>query len=404
MARHADRLIALIVGLVLAAWFAAPAIAHTRSETHSSWQILGPGVELTFTVPDLEAKRLTPDGSLPNDQLVEAYLAPRVYAQSGGKACRRSAGPAASSAEPGYRRYDFTFHCPDGQPISIHSGAFFDLVPMHVNYAQIQTDKGEFIEQLLTRDQQTLDVSNRPGNRLQSASFFEYIELGILHIFTGLDHQSFLLGLVLISRRVRDLVFVITGFTIGHSVTLALAVTGIIRPHAQFIDALIALTIALIGAENVAVSTRRPGVVALGLGGMLMCMALAKLFGIGGLPSVLLLGGGLFAANYLMISGRLADAGRLRLVVTLVFGLVHGFGFASDLLQMKLPTGRLAELLVGFNLGVEIGQLTLVLAVLGIVALLARWRLTLPRPIVVDIGSAALVGIGMFWFISRSFA
>ena len=80
-----------------------------------------------------------------------------------------------------------------------------------------------------------------------------------MHIFTGVDHMSFLLGLVLISRRLRDLVFVVTGFTIGHSLTLALAVTGVIRPHAEYIDALVALTIALIGAENIAVQTQRPG-------------------------------------------------------------------------------------------------------------------------------------------------
>ena len=58
--------------------------------------------------------------------------------------------------------------------------------------------------------------------------------MGMMHIFTGVDHMSFLVGLVLISRRLRDLVFVVTGFTIGHSLTLALAVTGVIRPHAEY--------------------------------------------------------------------------------------------------------------------------------------------------------------------------
>ncbi len=71
---------------------------------------------------------------------------------------------------------------------------------------------------------------------------------------------------------------------------------------------------------------------------------------------------------------------------------------------MRLPTGRLAELLVGFNLGVEIGQLSLVLALIGAIAILARLKLTLPRPVVVDLGSAFLVGLGLFWFVSRSYA
>src|SRR6185503_15406022 len=128
------------------------------------------------------------------------------------------------------------------------------------------------------------------------------------------------------------LIFVVTGFTIGHSLTLALAVTGVIRPHPEFIDALVALTIALIGAENLAVESRRPGPIALVLALGTAVMVGLRLLGFGGLPSLLLLGAGLFSANYLMVSGHLREAGRLRLVVTLVFGLIHGFGFAADLL------------------------------------------------------------------------
>jgi hypothetical protein len=183
-----------------------------------------------------------------------------------------------------------------------------------------------------------------------------------------------------------------------------LAVTGVFRPHAEYIDALVALTIALIGAENFAVATHKPAVIAAGLGGLLLAMAALKLFGLGGLPALLLFGAGLFSANYLMISGHLRDAARLRLVVTLVFGLIHGFGFATDLLEMRLPPGRLAELLVGFNLGVELGQVTLVLGILGAVAVLMRAKLALPRPIVVDLTSTYLVGLGVFWFVTRSFA
>jgi len=197
---------------------------------------------------------------------------------------------------------------------------------------------------------------------------------------------------------------VVTGFTIGHSATLALAVTGIIRPHAEYIDALVALTIAMIGAENIAVATHRPGIVASGVGGVLLLMAAGSFLGLGGLPSLLLLGAGLFAANYLMLSGHLRDAARLRIVVTVVFGLIHGFGFAADLLELRLPSGQLFSILLGFNLGVELGQLTLVLVALGLVALLVRARLALPRPIVVDALSAGLVGLGMYWFISRSYA
>ena len=118
---------------------------------------------------------------------------------------------------------------------------------------------------------------------------------------------------------------------------------------------------------------------------------------------MLLFGAAIFTASYLMISGSLTDAGRLRILITLVFGLIHGFGFAADLLELQLPTGRLAELLVGFNLGVELGQLSLVTGATMLVVALRKANLALPRSIVVDMASAFLVGLGVFWFTTRSF-
>jgi hypothetical protein len=390
--------------LALLAVFVGQAAAHTKSTSYSNWRIEGADVHLSFTVPLVETARLNQPGETqpPNDR-VEAYLADRLTVSAGGKACPLSAPVKPLTASVQFRRFELNFKCPSDKDIALHSAVFFDLVPSHVSLAQIQTSDGRLIQQLFTKDEQTLATSGKDEN-MRDAGFLRYVQMGIMHIFTGVDHMSFLLGLVLISRRLRDLVFVVTGFTIGHSATLALAVTGIIRPHAEFIDALVALTIAMIGAENVAVATHRPGLVATGVGGTLLLMAAASALGLGGLPSLLLLGAGLFAANYLMLSGHLRDAARLRIVVTVVFGLIHGFGFAADLLELRLPSGQLFSILLGFNLGVEVGQLTLVLVALGLVALLVKARLALPRPIVVDTLSAGLVALGMYWFISRSYA
>ena len=90
------------------------------------------------------------------------------------------------------------------------------------------------------------------------------------------------------------------------------------------------------------------------------------------------------------------------MLVTLVFGLIHGFGFASNLLEMQLPAHRLAQLLLGFNLGVEIGQVTVVLGALLIAWLLVRARLAMPRPLFTDLAAAVLVGEGLCWFVERS--
>jgi hypothetical protein len=404
MRRFARLLHALLIPiLAIGPGIWSPASAHTRSESHSAWLIKGNTVHLQFTVPDLESKRITPDGEMPSVEQLGAYVAEHVGASSGDQACKMTEGPRPVAALVGYRRYEFTFECPSDDDIKVTSSDWFELVESHTNFAQIQTDQGAFIEQLITKDNQTLDVSANAASPLQNAGFLDFLKMGMLHIFTGVDHMSFMLGLVLISRRVRDLLFVVTGFTLGHSLTLGLAVTGILRPEAQYIDALVALTIAMIGAENIGDSTHRPLAVALGMGGILFVMAFAQYLGAPvTLPVLLLIGGGIFAANYLMLTGHLHDAGRVRLVMTLVFGLIHGFGFASNLLEMRLPTDRLAELLVGFNLGVEVGQVTVVLGALLVAYLLVKARLAVPRPIFTDIAASFLVGEGLYWFLGRT--
>jgi hypothetical protein len=398
--------LAAILGLICAAALAPQsADSHTRSQSHSVWEINGQYVDVVVTIPEIEANRLATDASPVTQDRLADYLTGKTYAIAGGKRCALIPPVLALSALAGFRKFDFTFKCDSAANLQIHSGAFFDLVPSHTNFAQVQNAAtGEFTEQLITNEHQTIEVTGGAGSRLKNASFFEFIRMGTMHIFTGVDHMSFLLGLVLISRRLRDLVFVVTGFTIGHSLTLALAVTGVLRPHAEYIDALVALTIALIGAENIVVQTGRPKWVAFGAAACLGLMALFQSLGFGGLPSLLLLGAGLFTANYLLISGNLRDAGRLRMLITLVFGLIHGFGFAADLLELQLPTERLAELLVGFNLGVEVGQLALVVGATMLVVALRKFRFALPRPIVVDVASTFLVALGVFWFVSRSYA
>jgi len=378
--------------------------AHVRSESHSVWEINGGNIDLVMTIPKLESRRLNPAGPEVSDSVLEQYLADRVFPLSGAVRCPLVPPIIALSSAPEFRRFDFTFKCASDQNLQIRSAAFFDLVPSHTNFAQIQNiASGDFVEELLTSERQLVQVTGGEEGKLKTAGIFEFIRMGIMHIFTGVDHMSFLLGMVMISRRLRDLIFAVTGFTIGHSITLALAVTGVIRPHAEYIDALVALTICLIGAENLGVETRKPLFFALGLAGIIVALAVIKAVGYGGLPILLSVGAALFTANYLMISGQLPDAGRLRIVITLVFGLIHGFGFAAGLLELQIPPGRLAEMLLGFNIGVEIGQLTLVIGVTLAVYLLARIKWSLPRPITVDVASSFLVAEGLYWFVGRSF-
>jgi hypothetical protein len=395
-------LIASALLLVLSA--ATPAGAHTRSETQSIWRILGSTVHITFTVPSLEARRLTPDKTIASDAVIAAYLSKHLNVKHGADNCERVGDVKPTAASPTFHRFELTYRCPDAKGLVFQSSAFFELVPTHVTYAQIIPESGAFVSQLFNAGQQELELESASGSVLQDASFFEYIFLGIEHIFTGYDHQAFILALVLLSPRIRDLVFVITGFTLGHSLSLSLSVLGILRPHAEFVDSLVSLTIAMVAAENMAHSAGRERTIALAFGGLLLAFVGLHYTGLlAGLPVTLLVGAGIFAVCYMMMSGHIKDAARLRLVVTLIFGTIHGFSFAASLKEMQLPANRLAELLVGFNLGVEIGQLAVVAVLLSILAGLRWLKLTLPRPIVVDVFSAALVGLGLYWFVTRGY-
>jgi hypothetical protein len=380
--------------------------AHTRSETQSIWRVIGSTVHVVYTIPEIELPRLAhPDSSPSSDAEIADYVRQNVNVLENGMPCARSEDVRPVAASQGFRRFEFAYSCADANAMAIHSSAFFPIVPTHVTYAQIVTDQGEFISQLLDAGKQTLSLSSASSaSPLQDASFFDYVGMGIMHIFTGYDHQAFLLGLVLLSRRLRDLIFVVTGFTIGHSISLSLAVTGILRPHAEYIDSLVGLTIALIAAENIADTAHRRGTIALAFGGIMLCFALLSFAGLHGLPFYLVIGAAIFAANYMMMAGFIRDAAQMRLLVTLIFGTIHGFSFANNLLEMKLPTGRLAELLVGFNLGVEIGQLAVVAVLLLGLGLLSRLKWTLPRPITVDVLSGILVALGLYWFVSRGYA
>jgi hypothetical protein len=168
---------------------------------------------------------------------------------------------------------------------------------------------------------------------------------GGLRLPDGIDHILFVLALLLAGGTIRQLAGTATGFTAGHTITLALATLGVVRPPAALIEPLIALSIVLVAAEAVT----------------------------GKLPAQ-------------------------RWKVATAFGLIHGFGFARALDGLDLSTANTIKALFGYNLGVELGQLAIVVVVAPLV-LLAR---TYPRGRLATRTAAALIVVaGLYWFIER---
>ncbi len=182
-----------------------------------------------------------------------------------------------------------------------------------------------------------------------------YLKIGIQHILPGgTDHILFVLALFLASERIRSLIIQISAFTVAHTATLGLAAAGVINPPASIVEPLIALSIAFVAIEN------------------------------------------LF----------FRDISKWRPLVVFGFGLFHGLGFAGFIREVGLPPEQFWSSLIGFNLGVEAGQLAVVFAAalisIPIKAALARTGFTY-RTVVVIPASILIAAIGLWWAAARSF-
>lgn len=385
----------------------APAAAHQRSQSRSSWYIRNNEVRMTFSVQALEVTRLAAadrdNASL--DDLLLSHLADSLSVAVAGHACAPTGAPRRLNARAGYVRAEWSFICPEAGAIEITNNAFFDLAPSHVHYARIDTGIGSAAEVLFTDRHRRRVVS--AGTEMQAAPQGEtigsYLLLGIEHIVAGLDHVAFLLALLLLCRRVREVAFMVTGFTIGHSITLSLAALGLVKPDVPVIESLIGFTIALVAAENIAVTSHSGRRVAFGAGTILLVLASLSMFSGIGLPVITYLGLALFSFCYLLLARDRQQATRSRPLLTILFGLIHGFGFASVLIEIGLPTQRLALALLGFNAGVEIGQLAIVLTLWLLASLALRLRPATDAGLGFDLASAGLCGLGAYWFVARAF-
>ncbi len=188
------------------------------------------------------------------------------------------------------------------------------------------------------------------GTRLTFAAHAaRFLKEGILHISTGYDHIAFLTGLLLVGGGVFGVLKIVTAFTVAHSITLSAAALHVVVLPSRLVEAGIAVSIVAVAAENLSPKPLVPN----------------------------------------------------RWLLTFFFGLVHGFGFASVLQELHLPTGRMVSSLFFFNAGVEVGQVCIVLLIVPLLWLLAK---TTVRGAVVKTASAVILILGLFWLYARVFS
>ena len=228
------------------------------------------------------------------------------------------------------------------------SAAMFPYDPTHQTFLNVY--EGEALTQaILDRGRPSFEyfAGTRQG---VAAVIRKFVPAGIHHILIGPDHLLFLVGMLLLGGTIRQLLLVVTSFTLAHSLTLSLAALNIVTPPARIIEPAIALSIVYVGADNL-----------------------------------------------------LARGGRdVRAWIAFAFGFIHGFGFANVLREMDLPSRALGWSLFSFNVGVEIGQLLVVVAVASLLATL-RSRSEMVGRRIAFAGSLVVIAAGAFWFIQRVF-
>ncbi len=384
---------------------AAPAAAHDRTVSYSTWEIALPRVRVSARMTALDVSRLPWAAAAGPDfnTRLGLYLSERLTVRSDAAPCPVTRAPQRLTAAPDQVAFDWEVTCPPGTTLQLRSDVLREEAPSHLHFARLRFADGAGLEHVLSEGAPTWTVSASGGPPPLAESFLAIVSLGIEHILTGYDHLVFLLGLILLGGRLGDVVRIVTGFTIAHSLTLALAVFGVARPPRGAIEALIGLSIALVATENLWLSAGRRRAVRWTIVCVLLALAALAASGRGAVPALTLLGLALFAGCYFALLAAVDRPAPLRAAVAFVFGLVHGFGFAGVLLDAQLPSERLAATLFGFNLGVEIGQVACVLLLWPL--LQYAWRVSdgrWQRPII-DYGSAMILTVGVFLFVQRAF-
>ena len=242
----------------------------------------------------------------------------------------------------------FRIHTPRPATLGVHA-LMFPYDRQHQTFVNVYEDG--VLRQQFVLSADSADRTYYTGTTQGALAVVRtFVPAGIHHILIGPDHILFLIGLLLLGGGWRALLQIVTAFTIGHSITLSLAALNVVTPPPNIIEPAIALSIVFVGADN------------------------------------LVRGGG-------------RD---VRALIALSFGLVHGFGFANVLREFGLPREALGWSLFSFNVGVEIGQLFIVLLVATALALVRRRSETVGVRVAFA-GSLIVIAAGTYWFVQRVF-
>jgi hypothetical protein len=374
--------------------------AHQRSESFSKWSSVesedSVNISATFTIKLSVLSKIFPDNYANwESRVINTVLKGFVLPNSCVLADKVESFVSPQNSTMNISR---SYIC-DEILKEIINNNFFDEDQSHSLIARFSNNQTEFPEVLFTSSARSASFETKNQENLEITSFKDYFFLGFNHISSGFDHLAFLLGLILLNRKIKDLLIAVTGFTLGHSLTLALGVLGVVTPLSVWVEAVIGFSIALIALEAIAKETKQFYLYIFGLCLFWIILFLFTLINNLNLSIVGLIGLALFSISYLTLVT--FQKTNLSFFITCLFGLVHGFGFGGYLSEVGFAEDRLLNALLGFNVGVEVGQLAILSIIIGVIFIIESIKfnyIIFLRPLL----ACLLVSLGIFWFLERS--
>ena len=391
----------------------SPLNAHYFSESFSKWNVVDNKVEANFSLLTLESTRIFQvenyqkimfEENLSETDVFKIYLSQHLKVTSEGKNCSLIDEIKELNSQEGSLNLSLNFECPSNKEIKIINNALFNLVQSHIHIARIYIDNNLYTEKALFFNDQSIDLNEEKENNSFSNSFYKFFSLGLDHILSGYDHLLFILGLLLLVTNLKRLLLVITGFTIGHSLTLSLSVINIIQVKSSLVEALIGYTIMFVGLEYLYKENNDHRVSMIFITTLSLLLLIFSNLINPNFPYFLILGILLFSLGYFYLLKNLNSENNLLSIITIIFGLIHGFGFGGFLLGSKISSENIFSGLLGFNLGVEVGQIIFVLLILLIYKLLMTLKITKIIEVMKNLSFFAVVFFGFFFFIQRLIA
>lgn len=347
--------------LMLAALVSLPVQAHQTRLSSSQLSVSESTIDGIVEVNGLDVevalatKITTPDGNVVPAQAaavqgrIQAYLLEKVRPVARGAPCAGEGGSVTPKAD--HLLVQLRWRCPEGSDLHFEATLFHEIDPAARHMLTAKGDAKAFA--LLSASNPKVALSGRPAGLGEVLG--RYFVSGVEHIAIGFDHIAFLIAVILWGRRFWPLAAVVTAFTVAHSITLSLAALGWVELPSRPVEILIALSIVYVAIENFFVR----------------------------------------------------DISR-RWIITFVFGLIHGFGFAAVLREYGMPQDRIGWALAAFNLGVEAGQLVIVAAAFALLFGIGKvWPQAAldsdgRQPFVRAVSGVILL-LGLYWAAQRLF-